>query len=160
MIHFISAYFHWNEILSRLLLVQWTFCRVVSYIVMSRNMASSKHVGNAVQLSEFWGVFGKEHEHVSSSSFDEVLACKGASPMKPIASEKRNSTKISKKTAREELKEISNAKNGDSAGKKKSYRRRKICQEIPNEEKGNANDDTRACSKVAEKETKVSILDC
>ncbi|XP_027923866.1 uncharacterized protein LOC114181573 isoform X2 [Vigna unguiculata] len=101
-----------------------------------------------------------EHEHVSSSSFDEVLACKGASPMKPIASEKRNSTKISKKTAREELKEISNAKNGDSAGKKKSYRRRKICQEIPNEEKGNANDDTRACSKVAEKETKVSILDC
>jgi len=67
----------------------------------------------------------------------------------------RNSTKISKKTAREELKEICNAKNGDNAGKKKSYKKRKICQEVPNEEKGNANDDTRACSKVAEKETKV-----
>jgi len=67
----------------------------------------------------------------------------------------RNSTKISEKTAREELKEISNAKNGDSAGKRKSYKKRKICQEVPNEEKGNANDDTRTCSKVAEKETKV-----
>jgi len=67
----------------------------------------------------------------------------------------RNSTKISKKTAREELKEISNAKNGDSAGKRKSYKERKICQEVRNEEKGNANDDTRACSKVSEKETKV-----
>ncbi|QCD93269.1 hypothetical protein DEO72_LG5g1341 [Vigna unguiculata] len=196
MIHFI-AYFHWNEILSRLLLVQRTFYRVlVSYIVMSRNMVSPKHVGNAEsfgECGEFWGVFGKEHEHVSSSSFDEVLACKGASPMKPIASEKdlvvflsgevekenssqrnsslqldplqldpvntqRNSTKISEKTAREELKEISNAKNGDSAGKRKSYKKRKICQEVPNEEKGNANDDTRTCSKVAEKETKALDL--
>ncbi|XP_027925245.1 uncharacterized protein LOC114182554 [Vigna unguiculata] len=58
---------------------------------MSRNMVSPKHVGNAEsfgECGEFWGVFGKEHEHVSSSSFDEVLACKGASPMKPIASEK------------------------------------------------------------------------
>ncbi|QCD93235.1 hypothetical protein DEO72_LG5g1307 [Vigna unguiculata] len=139
-------------------------------------------VANTSKYNEMGSIM--EHEHVSSSSFDEVLACKGASPMKPIASEKdlvvflsgevekenssqtnsslqldpvntqRNSTKISKKTAREELKEICNAKNGDNAGKKKSYKKRKICQEVPNEEKGNANDDTRACSKVAEKETK------
>ncbi|XP_047150579.1 uncharacterized protein LOC124822601 [Vigna umbellata] len=126
-----------------------------------------------------------EHEHINSSSFDEVLACKVASPMKPIASEKelvvflsgeiekenssernsslkldpvktqKNSTKISKKTKREELKEISNANNGDSAGKKKSHKRRKICKEVPNEEKGNASDGTKACRKVSEKETKV-----
>ncbi|XP_027925194.1 uncharacterized protein LOC114182508 [Vigna unguiculata] len=141
-------------------------------------------VANTSKYNEMGSIM--EHEHVSCSSFDEVLACKGASPMKPIASEKdlvvflsgevekensfnsslqldpvntqRNSTKISKKTAREELKEISNAKNGDSAGKRKSYKERKICQEVRNEEKGNANDDTRACSKVSEKETKALDL--
>lgn len=72
----------------------------------------------------------------------------------PVKTQK-NSTKISKKTKREELKEISNANNGDSAGKKKSHKRRKICKEVPNEEKGNASDGTEACRKVSEKETKV-----
>jgi len=35
---------------------------LVSYIVMSRNMVSPKHVGNAEsfgECGEFWGVFGK-----------------------------------------------------------------------------------------------------
>ncbi|WVZ15612.1 hypothetical protein V8G54_013178 [Vigna mungo] len=72
----------------------------------------------------------------------------------PVKTQK-NSTKISKKTKREELKEISNANNGDSAGKKKSHKRRKICKEVPNEEKGNASDGTEACRKVSEKETMV-----
>ncbi|ESW23630.1 hypothetical protein PHAVU_004G063500 [Phaseolus vulgaris] len=124
-------------------------------------------------------VYEEEHKH------DQVLASKVASSMKPIASEKelvvflsgemgkenssernsslkldpvntqKTSTKICKKAKREELKEISNGKNGNSAGKKKCHKRRKICEEVPNEEKGNANNGTKACNKVSERETKV-----
>ncbi|CAJ1947394.1 unnamed protein product, partial [Sphenostylis stenocarpa] len=125
-----------------------------------------------------------EHKHVNSSSSDEVIVSKVASPMKPIASDKelvvilsgemgkensseRNSslkldpvntpnilTKKSKKTKREELKEIFNGNNVDSAGKKKSHKRSKIWEKVPNEDKGNVNDGTKACNKVSEKETK------
>ncbi|QCD93293.1 hypothetical protein DEO72_LG5g1366 [Vigna unguiculata] len=55
MVDFISAYFHWNEILSRLLLVQRTF--------LQRNLVSSKH-GNVLQLLEFCRVFGKAKDAV------------------------------------------------------------------------------------------------
>jgi len=90
------------------------------------------------------GEMGKENSSERNSTLK----------LDPINTQK-TSTKLSKKTKREELKEISNGNDGDGAGKKKSHKRRKICKEVPNEEKGNTNTGTEVCNKVSEKETKV-----
>ncbi|RZB70907.1 uncharacterized protein LOC114381176 isoform X1 [Glycine soja] len=123
----------------------------------------------------------KKQKRVNKSSSDKVPVSKAVSPMKQIASDKelvvllsgeigkenssdgkldpvisqKASTKKSKKTKREELKEISNENNVESAGKKKSLKRPKICK-VPSEEaKGKANDETKVCNGVSKKETKV-----
>ncbi|KAG4383266.1 hypothetical protein AAZX31_13G033500 [Glycine max] len=123
----------------------------------------------------------EKQKRVNKSSSDKVPVSKAVSPMKQIASDKelvvllsgeigkenssdgkldpvisqKASTKKSKKTKREELKEISNENNVESAGKKKSLKRPKICK-VPSEEaKGKANDETKVCNGVSKKETKV-----
>ncbi|KAL2976886.1 hypothetical protein AAZX31_13G033500 [Glycine max] len=152
----------------------------VSEMLVSKTAESNDLESNKVNRV-FPSKEATEQKRVNKSSSDKVPVSKAVSPMKQIASDKelvvllsgeigkenssdgkldpvisqKASTKKSKKTKREELKEISNENNVESAGKKKSLKRPKICK-VPSEEaKGKANDETKVCNGVSKKETKV-----
>ncbi|KAK7381105.1 hypothetical protein VNO78_33629 [Psophocarpus tetragonolobus] len=153
---------------------------LVAKTVESKDLKSNQ-VDDVVLLPSKEATEEKEQNRGNKSG-SEVFVSKTVSAVKEIASDKelvvllsgeigkenssdgkldpvktqKISRKKSKKTTREELKEISNENNVDSAGKKKSLKRPKIGKEVPTEEaKRKANDDTKVCNKVSQKETKV-----
>ncbi|TKY46536.1 Cell division cycle-associated 7 protein [Spatholobus suberectus] len=116
-------------------------------VLMSKAASPIKQIASDKELVVLLsGELGKENSTDGNSGLK----------LDPLNVQKTSLPKKSKKTKREELKEISNGDIVDSARKKKSLKRPKICKEVPSEEaRGNANDDTKVCNEVSEKETNV-----
>ncbi|XP_020233922.1 uncharacterized protein LOC109814014 isoform X2 [Cajanus cajan] len=116
-------------------------------VVKSKAVSPMKQIASDKELVVLLsGELGKEN----SSDVKSDLK------LDPLNGQKASLCKMSKKTKREELKEISNEDNVDGARKKKSLKRPKICKEVPRKEtKGNTNDETKDNNKVSKKGTKV-----